>query len=168
MSAEMNKLAFSATRALMLTLPLIACASSRADVSPVTSLQELRRDFPDVQWQTRQTRVLDLRGVGRQDRVYLGYQGSDGVLAIYLDGGPGQSPRRLMRPFGISPSVADGVCAKPVKLEVMPASCERDEGPIAGCTPNPRAKEIVVIGGDCDTLSVFWNPNTKSLDWWRL
>ncbi|MBH9551964.1 hypothetical protein [Inhella gelatinilytica] len=111
---------------------------------------------------------FDLQGIGTKDTALLGYQGAkEGVLAI-VRGKKAEAGKVLYFPFAISGSSSLGVCARPIHLEVMPATCERDQGPIAGCTLNQRAQELVVIGGDCDPLHIYWDPQQGSLDWWRL
>ena len=100
---------------------------------------------------------LDLAFLGRhQGRVYVGVVRASAEEPEILD-------------FAVDPRIQEAICAEPAMLEIE--SLEYDTkvsvGPINGVKGSRSCKGLVLSGGECDSIHLFWSAETHSLDWWR-
>lgn len=74
--------------------------------------------------------------------------------------------------FGLGDSMAqDSLCGTDAELEIE----DMDYDLIEAFGENPEGfqqsktcKGLRLIGGEGDSMHIFWNHVTKSIDWWRL
>ena len=108
----------------------------------------------------------DFNGDGAVDTATLRVASSRLLLRIQR-GGSNPGPAQDLT-FGIDPTMQAAICALPATLEVRPAGCGPDDEPLPGCKPLPEASDLILSGGDCDAISLYWNHDTDEMDWWRL
>ncbi len=76
--------------------------------------------------------------------------------------------------FGIGqPSRQDAICGNtPSFAMVEPDTSEMHVNmfgsKIDGYKYSPQCRDIIVSGGECDSITVFFNHSTGILNWWRL
>jgi hypothetical protein len=104
----------------------------------------------------------DFDGDGRIDEARLiekqGY-----VSVVVARAG---SPKPQILQFGVNAGASGSICSLPAKLSIEPHDCDTEEGPLPGCEPNARATNLVLTGGDCDAIRMYWSIHDKKLAWW--
>ena len=106
----------------------------------------------------------DFNGDGVPDSATL-VQHAHEVTAIVHFGGSHQAPQSIS--FGVGQS-QDAVCSLPARLKVVPLSCSADDGTkLSGCIESNNAKGLILTGGECDPINVYWDHQAKRLSWWR-
>jgi len=69
--------------------------------------------------------------------------------------------------FGVSASRQDAVCSLPASIKVVPLSCSAEAEPLPGCVQSKGAQAVVVSGGECDPIYIYWDHAAGRLSWWR-
>ena len=123
--------------------------------------QKLSAAMPAVRWIAKSVVVGDIACDRRADRAYLGR--ASGKIYVGLVRASTGQPEILE--FGIDPSRQDGICALPAKLALE--SLDYDLNEVKGFERSRICKGLVLTGGDCDPVHLFWNHVTKRLKWWR-
>ncbi len=107
----------------------------------------------------------DLDGDGIPEIVALGQDSKTVTVSVQLGSGKSSHPQELS--FGINSAQQDAICSLPAKLAVTPLSCVEMGAPIPGCEVKSGSKALVLSGGDCDPINLYWNHQTGRLAWWR-
>lgn len=102
---------------------------------------------------------------GRMDVAHLGHRPKQVLVGVVR--AAGGKPHVLE--FAISASIQDAICSEPARLESedLAGGPPDDLGPIPGYPTGTGCKGLVLSGGECDSVHVFWNTETKRFDWWR-
>jgi hypothetical protein len=122
----------------------------------------------DVRWDPASVVKADVDCDGVKDTAQLGYIGKRVRLAVTL----GATQTTQFLEFGLGDSMAqDSLCGTDAALEVE----DMDYDLIEAFGENPEGfqqskicKGLRLMGGECDSMHIFWNHVTKSIDWWRL
>lgn len=130
---------------------------------PFVSLAE------EVTWDPASVVKADVDCDGVKDTAQLGYVGTRVRLAVTL-GAATQATQFLE--FGLGDSMAqDSLCGTDIELEIE----EMDYDLIEAFGENPEGfqqsqacKGLRLMDGVCDSMHIFWNHITKSINWWRL
>jgi len=69
--------------------------------------------------------------------------------------------------FGVSASRQDAVCGLPANIKVVPLSCRSEAGPLPGCVQSKGAQAVVLSGGECDPIYIYWDHAAGRPSWWR-
>jgi len=69
--------------------------------------------------------------------------------------------------FGVNASRQDAVCGLPASIKVVPLSCGAEAVSLPGCVQSKGAQAVVLSGGDCDPIYIYWDHAAKRLSWWR-
>jgi hypothetical protein len=104
----------------------------------------------------------DFDGDGRIDRARL-VQAEDHVLVVVSRAG---SLKPQILQFGVNAATTGSICSLPATLQLEAHDCITEEGPLPGCQPNVRASNLVLTGGDCDAIRMYWNFADHRLAWW--
>jgi hypothetical protein len=126
-------------------------------------LSALGRARPNVRWDVSTLIEASLSGDGRQYIAVVGYGNGGIVLAI---GTRADSKPIQYLPFAVGQSQA-GVCATPVKLSVVPLSCESDSTALPGCVASTHAEGLTIDDSHCDPINLYWDKDHGRLAWWR-
>ena len=69
--------------------------------------------------------------------------------------------------FGVSASRQDAVCGLPASIKVVPLCCGSEAGSLPGCVQSKSAQAVVLSGGECDPIYIYWDHANGRLSWWR-
>jgi hypothetical protein len=69
--------------------------------------------------------------------------------------------------FGVDASRQDAVCGLPASIKVVPLSCGAEAGLLPGCVQSKSSQAVVLSGGDCDPIYIYWDHVATRLSWWR-
>jgi|GEM_PF-1057256 len=122
--------------------------------------------YPQYEWKPGHAVAADLNRNGQVDHAWLGI-GADSVgLLVRIDSSTLpiiEIPIDGSRQFGICPGLPP---------EITLASQSDAPFNALGETPNgyencPDCVEIVVGGGECDSLHFYWDAMANEIAWWR-
>lgn len=130
-----------------------------------TVLDRLSEAVPGVQWDAKSGLRADLDCDGRADQAFLGRNA--GRVYVGLVRAAATKPEIL--DFAVDAGSQKAICAEPAKLVVESLNYDPTEavGPIDGFRRSRTCKGLRLSGGECDSVHLFWNHASKSLDWWR-
>ena len=106
----------------------------------------------------------DLVGNGAIANVTL-VQSHHAVTVAVHSAPPHAAARTLT--FGVSASRQDAVCGLPASIKVVPLSCRAEAGSLPGCVQSKGAQAVVLSGGECDPIYIYWDHAAGRLSWWR-
>jgi hypothetical protein len=106
----------------------------------------------------------DVDGDGNPDSVTIDQSPESVRIQVSISSAPGSMK---VLSFGVGGARQDAVCRIPVQIDVEPIDCSPDGQALPGCKSVPSARELVLDDGDCDAIRVYWNHDTRALDWWR-
>jgi hypothetical protein len=133
---------------------------------PQEALQLLSASRPDVKWDAKTALGADFDCDGSLDEAFLGR--AAGKVYVGLVRAAVKQPEILE--FGVDPSAQAAICQEPAKLEIESLDYDPTEavGKIDGFRRSRRCKGLVLSGGECDPIHIFWNHRINHLAWWRL
>lgn len=73
--------------------------------------------------------------------------------------------------FRLGDSMAqDALCGTEATLEIEDLDYDLTEifGEPVEVEPSPTCKGLRLAAGECDSMHIFWNHQTRHIDWWRL
>jgi hypothetical protein len=131
-----------------------------------TALERLSAARPKVRWDAKSGLRADFDCDRRQDQAFLGRNA--GRVYVGVVRAAAQKPEIL--DFAVDASIQEAICGEPAKLVVESLDYDPTEavGSIDGFQRSRRCRGLELSGGQCDSLHLFWNHASKSLDWWRL
>ena len=156
------------------SLILLAVALS---VSALTTLSQtsvaeqlIKAAAPDrnIDWSKTIIR-FDADGDGIEDFTWLGQ--SKSKVRIGFVHGPLQAKSKVqLLEFGVGGVSQSDLCALPAtlrleRLDYTPGS--RDIPPLHGFRRSRALRGLVLHGGDCDDIHLYWNRASHLLAWWR-
>ncbi|HEV8394545.1 MAG TPA: hypothetical protein VGQ37_09740 [Vicinamibacterales bacterium] len=97
--------------------------------------------------------------------AHLGHRTGEALVGVVP--AAGREPQVLTFAVGAGPQQA--ICAEPMWLawESLADGPPENIAAISGYPTSTSCKELELSGGECDSVHMFWNLNTKRLDWWR-
>jgi hypothetical protein len=88
------------------------------------------------------------------------------VLRHVLKGTPfRQGGRPELLEFAISAREEAAICAEPATLQAE--SQEEPDDSLEGFEASPSCKGLMLEGGDCDPIHLYWNRKRRGVSWWR-
>ena len=154
-----------AARAAFFVFGLAHVGTSREAVRAADSIAAAD---PSVRWDRDTLVAGDFNADGRPDFTIVGYKGEVLVLAIRASSAKDRAYRNDFQNFGIDPSIQAALCEAPAKLSVGEQFCRPMDEPLSGCRESKIARSLILSGGDCDSIHLFWNHQTHRMEWWRL
>jgi hypothetical protein len=152
---------------LLLALCLCAaCAGNRAPEpaagSSRTALDTLKLKEPATEWNGKSLLRADFDLDGGEDYAFSGLRKDRFVVGI-VSGPLGSDGGVWTLDFPWDGS-EDALCSKDAKIALEPL--EENEGPKAG---HPRKGMGINLSDDqCDAFHIYWNPEEKDFEYWRL
>jgi len=130
------------------------------------ALRQLSSARPDIRWDPKSGLIADFDCDGSPDVAFLGR--TEGKVFVGLVRAASTKPEILE--FAVDPAVQAAICNEPAKLALESLDYDPTEavGRIDGFVRSRRCKGLVLSGGDCDEIHLFWNHKTHRLGWWRL
>lgn len=148
---------------LTLALPgLLGCAGTRPSTPTpgapkrLTAFDILRQREPDTEWDSGSLLKADLDQDGKQDYVCSGIRGDRFVVGI-VQGPLGESCRHWTLEFPWD-GTQDALCSRKARIELEEIE---EEG-------EPSRPGINLHDDQCDAFHIFWDPELRTYDWWRL
>ena len=135
-------------------------------VSSPIALGRLYDARPNVRWDSKSGLRADFDCDGRPDQAFLGRNA--GRVYVGLIRAAAQRPEIL--DFAVGASIQEEICGEPAELVIESLDYDPEEavGGIDGFRRSRRCKGLQLRGGECDSIHLFWNHESRSLDWWRL
>jgi hypothetical protein len=124
----------------------------------------------EIEWLNDSVHELDIDCDGISEKVFYGTIGNDFVVKIK----PSSASAESSLQFGLGQgSRQDAICGLHPEFSVSPASTEQMhkdmfEQTINGYRYSSQCSDLDVSGGECDPITIFYNHQTKELNWWRL
>lgn len=143
-----------------------ATAFAAGDAKDVATAIAIAR--PSTKWDRTTLVSGDFNGDSYRDWAMVGYKGTGLELAIRIAGGKAGKTRTQFLAFGIGPSMQAAICEAPAKLKIDQQSCKPMDEDLPGCRPSKHAHSLDLSGGDCDSIHLYWNIDTRRMEWWRL
>ena len=122
----------------------------------------------EIEWDTGSRRFADIDCDEISDEIIIGYV--DSGFQVKVTPGSNSSPSMLN--FGLGNATEQtGLCGSTVQIRLYQTdsdSLKEEFGEVfEGYQAKPGCFDINLTGGECDSINVFWNHNTKGLNWWR-
>ena len=122
-----------------------------------------------VKWQKDPVHKIDIDCDGVEDSVYIGYVENDFVVKISSSSSKTDSKLQ----FGIAQSSRqDAVCGEEPKFTTYGFDAEIQkmlfDEVSEGYKSGAQCFDLNISGGECDSITVFYNHKTQELNWWRL
>ena len=128
------------------------------------ALQVLMLARPEVRWSRATSLRADFDCDGLPDQAFLGRGGGRVYVGIVRSGR--QRPEVL--DFAVAHSVQNAICEEPAVLSIETLADPTEAvGKIEGFRPSKRCKGLLLEGGQCDPVHLFWNFKTRRIEWWR-
>ena len=147
----------------LLSLPI----GAQADIGSSQVAQAAKLSAPRVAWDSTSVVHGNFNGDGKQDAAILGTHQQRVFVAVVL-ASSAKKQRANVLSFGIGTHSTDSICELPAKLVVEPLECSPLDDPLPGCKASPKARSLVLYGGECDPINFYWDHKKNKLVWWRL
>jgi hypothetical protein len=156
---------------ILIAVALLGCAFGQAaEAQPRQSTQQealrlLSASRPDIKWELKSALSADIDCDGSPDKIFLGRAAGKiyvGVVRAVI-----KEPEILE--FGVGPHAQDSLCQEPAKLKIESLDYDLDGeiGPLDGFRRSRRCKGLLLSGGECDPIHLYWNYNVNHMGWWR-
>ncbi len=141
---------------------LALCAACSGLHQPRTALDAVRQHSPTVEWNAQSLIEADLDQDGRADFVLTGL-GKEQVVVGIVHGPVAAGTPVYTLEFPLNGGGEDALCSRDVKITLEPLGDEAK-------THNGGTKGMGINLHDdkCDAFHIFWNPDKKKFEWWRL
>jgi hypothetical protein len=149
-------------------LGLLACAGAApapgtSARTPRTALEVLRIREPETQWDAKSALRADLDQDGVDDHALAGIRGDRFVVGI-VQGPAGSGSRHWALEFPWTTGSQEALCSRNARIKVEDLEEDGRAEPARG----KPGKGINLYDGDCDDFHIYWDPESKRFDWWRL
>ena len=162
------------SQTILLTLILCfgaACAGSRSkaprttSVEPRTALEVLRLRQPNTEWSSQSLLQGDLDQNGSADYAATGIHNDRFVVGI-VEGPISSRSRTWFLDFPWKGGGEGALCSDKAKMTLEPL----DPATKAGERKVARKAGLGLNLHDdrCDAFHIYWDPERKTFDWWRL
>jgi hypothetical protein len=120
----------------------------------------------DAHWDPASFARVNLIGGSSTFGVVIGYVADGFVVALVNDDLKAKHKPLLLK-FGTG-QTQDSLCAAPVHVEVEKLSCGAQAlDDLPGCHLSTKSQELVLSGGDCDPITIYWDHQRRLPTWWR-
>lgn len=148
---------------LVLCVTLAACATGGGRGTPRTAADVLHRRYPAVEWHANSLIQADLDGDGVPDYALSG-SAKDRVVVGLVHGPLSAGSPAWTLEFPWSGGGEDALCSKDARIAPEPL----DDNASARVGRPVKGTGINLHDDKCDAFHIFWNPEKKKFEWWRL
>jgi hypothetical protein len=141
----------------------VACAGAPSRHSPRTAADVLRQRHPAIDWNAKSLLEADLDQDGGADYAILGHAKNQVVVGIVHGPIAPGSPAWTLE-FPVSGGGEDALCSPDAKITAEPLGDEAKTR--AGRTI--KGVGLNLHDDHCDAFHIFWNPDKKKFEYWRL
>ncbi|MFL6237043.1 MAG: hypothetical protein ACJ76N_28190 [Thermoanaerobaculia bacterium] len=145
-----------------LLLLLALCAGCGGLRSPRTALDAARQHDPAVQWNPQSLLEADLDQDGRADYALTGTRKDRVVVGIVRGPLTAGTPVWTLE-FPVKGGGEEALCSPDAKITIEPLDDEEKARRSGG-----QGMGINLHDDKCDAFHIFWNPEKKKFEWWRL
>jgi hypothetical protein len=147
------------------TAPRTAKSSPAPTVAPRTALEVLRLRQPNTEWDAKSLLQGDLDQNGGPDYAATGIR-KDRVVVGIVEGPVSARSRTWFLDFPWKGGGEGALCSDKVKmtLEPLDAAAKAGERKVA----NKPGVGLNLHDDRCDAFHIYWDPERKTFDWWRL
>jgi hypothetical protein len=141
--------------------------ASPARATERTAAALLTKASPGVHWDVDSAVVADIDCDDSADTAAVGRKADE--VRVGLVRGAEPSTAQVLA-FAVSTGEQQAVCSVDVTLEVE--TMDKDLGddemdPPAGYQRSATCQGLTLGDGNCDSIHLYWNHDSKQLDWWR-
>jgi hypothetical protein len=122
-------------------------------------LRKLSKVRPKITWDRQSVVTADIACDHGLDQAYLGRSAHQVYVGFVR--AANKKARFCNSAWG---DHQDAICEEPAMLSVESMDYDLDA---RGFKRSRTCKGLVLSGGDCDPIHLFWNHATQNLDWWR-
>lgn len=154
-----------------------ACAGNRAPqtakpaqtVEPKTALEILRLRQPNTAWDSKTVLKGDLDQNGGPDYAATGIRKDRFVVGI-VEGPISARSRTWFLDFPWQGGGEGALCSDKAKmtLEPLDSATKAGERKVANKPANKPGLGLNLHDDRCDAFHIYWDPERKTFDWWRL
>jgi hypothetical protein len=148
---------------LVLGLACVACATGHGRGTPQTALDVLQRRDPAVEWNANSLIQADLDQDGVPDYALEGLREDRVVVGLVHGPVAAGSPAWTLE-FPWNGGGEDALCSKDARIAPEPL----DDTAAARAGRPVKGTGINLHDDRCDAFHIFWNPEKKKFEWWRL
>ena len=145
-----------------LPLLLALCAGCAGLHAPRTALDAARQHDPTVQWNSQSLLEADLDQDGRADYALTGTR-KDRVVVGIVHGPLAAGTPVWTLEFPVKGGGEDALCSPDARIAVEPLGDEAKTR-----RGNGQGVGLNLHDDKCDAFHIFWNPDKKKFEWWRL
>jgi len=123
----------------------------------------------EASWQSEPVHEIDIDCDGVDDSVFLGRIKNDFIVKVLASSSKTESQLQ----FGLAqPERQDAICGKNPKFTTYNSDAEAQtmlfDEVFEGYKSGLQCFDLNISGGECDSITVFYNHKTQKLNWWRL
>jgi hypothetical protein len=139
--------------------------TSRDSVVPRTALEVLRLRQPNTEWDSKTVLQGDLVQNGNPDYAATGLR-KDRVVVGIVEGPITARSRTWFLDFPWKGGGEGSLCSEKAKMTVEPLDAATKAG--ARKAANKPGVGLNLHDDRCDAFHIYWDPERKTFDWWRL
>ena len=155
------------TYLIALVFVIVGNADAKQNAAALKVAEQIAKTRPDVRWDRTTMVSGDFNDDGKQDYAMVGYKDDGVVLAIRATSAHGGRLQTQYLRYGIGPSIQAAICKAPAKLKIEKQFCSPADEQLPGCKESLIAKSLLLIGGECDPIHLYWDHNENRMGWWR-
>ncbi len=124
----------------------------------------------EIKWDSEPVYSIDIDCDGQLENVELGFIAKDFIVKVK----PSASNTPSSLQFGLGQAVRqDAICSLKPTFQASVAYTEEEHMEIFGQVLNgykysSKCSDLVIKGGECDPITIYFNHETNELGWWRL
>ncbi len=122
----------------------------------------------EYKWDYGSKKVADIDCDGKLDEMLVGYKETTFQIRVF----PSSTMAPVALEFGLDqPGRQAALCGSKVTIRLYESDSEsikEEFGEVfKGYQSKPGCFDINLYGGECDSINIFWNHESKGLTWWR-
>ena len=123
----------------------------------------------EIRWKDQPAYKIDIDCDGSKEDVRLGFIDNDFIIQIKAS----ESGKSSRLQFGLAqPSRQDAICGKFPDFSTYKSDAESQktlfDKVFEGYKSGGQCFDLNISGGECDSITVYFNHKTLELNWWRL
>ena len=134
-------------------------------VEPQTALEVLRLRQPNTEWNAKSVLRGDLDQKGSVDYAAIGIR-KDRVVVGIVEGPISARSRTWFLDFPWKGGGESALCSEKAKITLEPLDPATEAG--ARKVASKPGVGINLHDDRCDAFHIYWDPERKTFDWWRL